>query len=410
MTTAKVGRVKAALQLLWNGVPVETVNMGATGNASTSAAGQLVTVDSMMQLSTVWACVRLISETIATLPLNLYQTTPTGRVVAKNHRLYPVLHSRPNSKTTAAQHWEATVASMLLRDGAYAEIFRYAGEVVGLKFLIRDRLTKDPRAQVYRYLDPDTNRFREIPVRDVFKIPGFTLDGENGLSAIQYGANVFGSGLAAEEAAGAKFKNGLATTVALEYPQNLRKDQRDEARAALQELAGAANAGKGIVLESGVKAHVVGISPVDAQLLESRQFGVEELCRWFRTPPVMVGHANVTAWGTGIEQITLGFLTFTLTPWLTRIEQAINTQLLAPGEEGRYYAQFVVEGLLRGDSKARAEFYQSMLQNGVYNRDEVRAKENMPPIAQGGQVHTVQSNLISLADIGKQQAPRSAPP
>lgn len=392
------------MQLLWNGVPVETVSIGATPDASTSASGQLVTVDSTMQLSTAWACVRLIAETIATLPLNLYQKTPRGRVPAVGHRLFSVLHSRPNSKTTAAQHWEATVASMLLRDGAYSEVLRYDGQVVGLKFLVRDRLTKDARAQVYRYLDPDTNRYREIAVRDVFKIPGFTLDGENGLSAIQYGANVFGSSLAAEEAAGAKFKNGLATTVALEYPQLLKADQRNEARASLQQLSGAANAGKGIVLESGVKAHVVGISPVDAQLLESRQFGVEEICRWFRVPPVMVGHANVTAWGTGIEQITLGFLTFTLTTWLTRIEQAINSQLLAPEEEGRYYAEFVVEGLLRGDSKARAEFYQSMLQNGVYNRDEVRAKENLPPIPQGGQVHTVQSNLISLADIGKRSA------
>jgi HK97 family phage portal protein len=400
----KVGRVRAALQLLWNGVPVETVSLGATPDASTSSSGQLVSVDSTLQLSTVWACVRLISETIATLPLNLYQKTPRGRVPAVGHRLYPVLHSRPNSKTTAAQHWEATVASMLLRDGAYSEILRYDGQVVGLKFLVRDRLTKDVRAQVYRYLDPDTNRFREIAVRDVFKIPGFTLDGENGLSAIQYGANVFGASQAAEEAAGAKFKNGLAPTVALEYPQLLKADQREEARASLQKISGAANSGKGVVLESGVKAHVVGISPVDAQLLESRQFGVEELCRWFRVPPVMVGHANVTAWGTGVEQITLGFLTFTLSTWLTRIEQAINTQLLLPEEEGRYYAEFVVEGLLRGDSKARAEFYQSMLQNGVYNRDEVRAKENLPPIPQGGQVHTVQSNLISLADIGKRSA------
>lgn len=408
MTTSKPGRFKAALQLLWNGVPVETVSIGATPNASTSASGQLVTVDTTMQLSTAWACVRLIAETISTLPLNLYQRTPRGRIVASMHPLYPVLHSRPNSKSTAAQFWEAMVASMLLRDGAYAEIIRYNGQVASLQFLIRDRLTKDCRRNVYMYIEPYTGKRRDISPSDVFHIPGFSLDGECGLSAIQYGANVFGSSLAAEEAAGAKFKNGLSQTVALEYPQKLRADQREEARGSLAAISGAANSGKGVVLESGVKAHVIGISPADAQLLESRQFSVEEICRWFRVPPVMVGHANVTAWGSGIEQINLGFLTYTLRSWLTRIEQACNTQLLAPGDETRYYAEFQVEGLLRGDSKARAEHYQIMLRNGVYNRDEVRELENKAPIP-GGQIFTVESNLARLDSIGGVKAPGGTP-
>jgi len=408
MTTAKTGRFKAALQLLWNGVPVETVSIGATPNASTSASGQLVTVDTTMQLSTAWACVRLIAETISTLPLNLYQRTQRGRVIASNHPLYPVLHSRPNSKSTAAQFWEAMVASMLLRDGAFAEIIRYNGQVASLKFLIRDRLTHDCRRNMYMYIDPHTGIRRDISPADVFRIPGFSLDGECGLSAIQYGANVFGSSLAAEEAAGAKFKNGLSQTVALEYPQKLRVDQREEARSSLAAISGAANSGKGVVLESGVKAHVIGISPADAQLLESRQFSVEEICRWFRVPPVMVGHANVTAWGSGIEQINLGFLTYTLRSWLTRIEQACNTQLLPAGDETRYYAEFQVEGLLRGDSKARAEHYQIMLRNGVYNRDEVRELENKAPIP-GGQIFTVESNLARLDSIGGAKAPGGTP-
>ena len=397
---ASMSRFKAALQMLWNGVPVETVSVGASPSASTSDAGQLVTADTILQLSAAMACVRLIAETISTLPLPLYQKTPNGRQVAGTHRLYPIIHSAPNSSTTAVQFWEATVASMLLRDGAFAEKLRFDGRVVGLRLLVRDCLTLDYRDRnTYRYVDQYTGSTRLIAAADVFKIPGFTLDGENGLSAIQYGANIFGGSLAADQAAGKKFANGLSETVAIEYPHALRADQRDEARTALAALSGASMAGKGIVLEAGVKVHTVGISPADAQLLESRKFGVEEICRWFRVPPVMVGHANVTAWGSGIEQMNLGFLTYTLRPWLTRIEQAINSQLLEPAEQGRYYAQFSVEGLLRGDSKARAEFHQIMLRNGVLNRNEVRDLEERGPVP-GGETYTVEANLISLSSVG----------
>lgn len=403
--TQRPGRLRAALQLLWNGVPVETVSVGSSPNASTSLSGQLVTADSMLQLSAAWACVRLVSETIATLPLFLYERTARGRAKADRHPLYFALHARPNSRTTSAQFWEAFVASMLLRDGGFAEILRYNGTPVGLLFLERDRLTLDARLGRYRYLDPETHRYREILPADVFRVPGFSLNGRDGLSAIQYGANVFGTSLAAEEASAAKFKHGLAPTVAVEYPTALRTEQRDEARTALQALSGAANAGKGIVLEAGVKAHVVGISPVDAQLLQSRQFGVEEVCRWFRVPPFMVGHtATSTSWGTGMEQQNLVFLTFTLRPWLTRIEQAIALQLLRPGEDARFYAEFSVEGLLRADIKARAEAYQIAARGGWMNRDEIREKENMPPIP-GGDIFTVEANLVALDALTRGGAP-----
>lgn len=403
--TQRPGRLRAALQLLWNGVPVETVSVGSSPNASTSLSGQLVTADSMLQLSAAWACVRLISETIATLPLFLYERTSGGRAKADRHPLYFALHTRPNSRTTGAQFWEAFVASMLLRDGGFAEILRYNGTPVGLLFLERDRLTLDVRAGAYRYLDPDTHRYREIRPADVFRVPGFSLNGRDGLSAIQYGANVFGTSLAAEEASAAKFKHGLAPTVAVEYPTALRAEQRDEARTALQALSGAANAGKGIVLEAGTKAHVVGISPVDAQLLQSRQFGVEEVCRWFKVPPFMVGHTvTSTSWGTGMEQQNLVFLTFTLRPWLTRIEQAIALQLLRPGEDARYYAEFSVEGLLRADIKARAEAYNIAARAGWMSRDEIREKENMPPIP-GGNIYTVEANLVALDSLTRGGAP-----
>jgi HK97 family phage portal protein len=146
----------------------------------------------------------------------------------------------------------------------------------------------------------------------------------------------------------------------------------------------------------------VGINPDDAQLLQSRAFSVEEICRWFRVPPFMVGHSEKsTSWGTGIEQQMIGFLTFTLGPWLKRIEQAIQKDLMTPAERSRYFVKFNVEGLLRADSAARAAFYSAMVNNGIYTRDECREKEDMLPMGGNAAVLTVQTALAPLDDLGK---------
>lgn len=153
------------------------------------------------------------------------------------------------------------------------------------------------------------------------------------------------------------------------------------------------------------------LPPEDAQLLQTRSFSVEEICRWYGVPPIMVGHSEkVTAWGTGIEQIVIGFLTFSLRPLLARLEQSIRRSLIAPAERTKYFAEFAVEGLLRADSAARSAFYSTMVQNGVMTRNEVRRLENQPRV-EGGDVITVQSNLIDilkLGDMGGDAAVRAA--
>jgi len=155
--------------------------------------------------------------------------------------------------------------------------------------------------------------------------------------------------------------------------------------------------------------HMIGIKPSDAQLLETRAFSVEEICSWFRVQPFMIGRAadGQTNWGTGIEQQMIGFITFTLRPWLARIEQAISKDLLRPDEQDTYYAEFSLEGLLRGDSAARQSFYSSALQNGWMSRNDVRRLENMPNI-DGGDIFTVQSNLIPIDQLGKQPAAQTS--
>lgn len=401
----KPGRVKSAL-LGWLGVPVGLADDSFWSQMGVSVAGQRINERTVLQLSAVWACARIIAETISTLPLGLYERTEKGRVGANSHPLYNIIHSRPNAASTAAVFWEAVIVSMLLRGNAFAEMQMIGNRLVALVFLAPCNLsiTKDASGnRIYMYTGTNGKQ-REIPASRIFRIPGFTTNGSWGLSAIEYGAGVFGSALAASGAANNTFDNGLSQTVAFKIDRILKPEQRTEFRKSVDAISGAINAGKPAVLEGGMDATTIGINPKDAQLLESRAFGVEEICRWFRVPPHMVGHtASSTSWGTGIEQQMIGFLTFTLRPWLTRIEQAINKDLLSPVDQMSFYAEFSIEGLLRADSTGRATYLSTMVNNGLMSRDEGRAKENLPPKGGNADVLTVQTALIPINQLGQSQ-------
>jgi HK97 family phage portal protein len=363
-------------------------------------AGASVTAKSVMQLDAAWSCVRLISETIATLPLSMFERTSGGKRIAPQHALHFVIHDQPNVDSTASVFWEAMVASMLLRGAGRAEKLYAGPRLVGLSFLDPDKLviTRDADGRrIYLYPRPN-GTMREIAADRIWTIPGFTLDGVNGVSVIAYGAKVFGAAIAAEKAAAQTFRNGLLQTIYYKIATFLKPGQRDEFK---KNLAGAIERGEAPLLEGGTEAGTLGINPADAQLLESRAFSVESICRWFRVPPWMVGHTEKsTSWGTGIEQQMIGFLTFTLGPWLRRIEQAISKDLLTPAERLRYYPKFAVEGLLRADSAARAAFYAAMVNNGILTRDEVRELEDREPMGGNAAVLTVQSAMTTLDAIG----------
>ena len=395
----KPGKIRAAI-LSWFGLS-GTYSDGA--NAANSASGIVVTPEKMLSISAVWACARLISETIATLPLSMYEKTSTGKRVASQHPLHMIIHDQPNADTTAAVHWESTVAAMLLRGAARAEKLMVGNRLVGLAFLAPDRLNCERGSngtRIWRYTE-ETGRQRQIPDSRIWTIPGFSLDGKNGVSVIQYGANVFGAALAADAAASSTFEKGLMPTTYFKYPKVLKKEQRDDARTAIKAISGAVNAGDPAILEADMDVGTIGINPNDAQLLESRGFSVEEVCRWFRVPPFMVGHSEKsTSWGTGIEQQMIGFLTFTLGPWLRRIEQSISKDLLSPAERLRYYPKFSVEGLLRADSAGRSAFYSAMVNNGILTRDEVRELEDREPMGGNAAVLTVQTALAPLDMLG----------
>lgn len=363
-------------------------------------AGAMVTSKTVMQLDAAWSCVRLISETIATLPLSMFERTSSGKRLASQHPLHFRIHDQPNMDSTASVFWEAMVASMLLRGAGRAEKQYVGPDLAALVFLDPDKLVitrnVDGR-RIYQY--PRANgSMREIPADRIWTIPGFTLDGTNGVSVIAYGAKVFGAAIAAEKAAAQTFRNGLLRTVYYKVANFLKPEQRTEFK---QNVLGSVERGETPLLEGGTDMASVGLNPADAQLLESRSFSVEAICRWFRVPPWMVGHTEKsTSWGTGIEQQMIGFLTFTLGPWLRRIEQAISKDLLTPAERVRFYPKFAVEGLLRADSAGRSAFYAAMVNNGILTRDEIRELEDREPMGGNAAVLTVQSAMTTLDAVG----------
>lgn len=367
-----------------------------------SEAGVEVTPKTVMQLDAVWSCVRLISETIATLPLGMNERTSAGKRPAPQHGLHFVIHDQPNADSTASVFWEAMVAAMLLRGAGRAEKLYVGPQLVGLSFLDPNKLVcnRDQDGRKRWYYPRPNGEQREIPEARIWTIPGFTLDGVNGVSVISYGAKVFGNAIAADKAAAQTFKNGLLQTVYYKISQFLKPGQRTEFK---ENLAGSVERGEAPLLEGGADVGTIGIKPSDAQLLESRGFSVESICRWFRVPPWMVGHTEKSSsWGTGIEQQMIGFLTFTLGPWLKRIEQAISKDLLSPADRLRFYPKFAVEGLLRADSAGRASFYGAMVNNGILTRDEVRELEDREPMGGNASVLTVQSAMTTLDALGAQ--------
>jgi HK97 family phage portal protein len=371
-----------------------------------SNSGQSVSVNSAMQLSAVWSCVRLISETVATLPLMVYRVDASGRkTVAKDHQLYELLHDAPNLDMTAAEFWESMLACLALWGNAYAEkLLSPAGRVIMLEPLRPDlmRVTKVGRRVRYRYHDPDAQGgYRDFTEDQIFHLKGFGTDGLTGLSPISFARHSLGNAMSVEESVGATFRNMVRPSGILTTDQLLTKAQQDAYSSKLADkFSGAVNSGKVMTLMAGFKFQPIGMPPEDAQMLQTRGFHVEEICRWFRIPPFMIGHTEkVTSWGTGLEQQMIGFLTFALRPYLTRIEQAIRKSLVSPLDVRTITAEFNLEGLLRADSHGRAEFYGAMVNNGLMTRNEIRAKENLPPMP-GGDRLTLQINNTFLDLLG----------
>lgn len=393
------GRVKSAL-LNWLGVPI-SLTTGTFWEEwfGTSSSGKVVTADKAIQLSAVWACVRLLSESISTLPLKIYVRQPDGsRKAATDHPVYSVLCRRPNSEMTPSRFMLMVVASICLRGNAFIEKKFIANRLVSLVPLLpQNMVVKRLTTGALEYKYTENGNERVIPVKNIMHIRGFGLDGVCGMMPMKTGRDVIGSAMAVEESAAKIFEQGLQSSGFLSSENALSDEQRERLRSYMSAFTGSKNAGKIMVLEGGLTYQGVTMNPEDAQMLESRAFSIEEICRWFRVPPFMVGHTTKqSSWASSLEGMNLQFLTHTLRPLLVNIEQEIGRCLLDSDDD--VFAEFSVEGLLRADSAGRAAYYTSALQNGWMSRNDVRRLENMPPI-EGGDIYTVQLNLTQLKNL-----------
>ncbi|MBK4232352.1 phage portal protein, partial [Enterobacter hormaechei] len=343
--------------------------------------------------------VRLLSESISTLPLKIYVRQPDGsRKAATDHPAYSILCRRPNSEMTPSRFMLMVVASICLRGNAFIEKKFIANRLVSLVPLLpQNMVVKRLTTGALEYKYTENGNERVIPVKNIMHIRGFGLDGVCGMMPMKTGRDVIGSAMAVEESAAKIFEQGLQSSGFLSSDKALDDTQREKLRGYMAAFTGSKNAGKIMVLEGGLTYQGVTMNPEDAQMLESRAFSIEEICRWFRVPPFMVGHTTKqSSWASSLEGMNLQFLTHTLRPLLVNIEQEIGRCLLDSDDE--VFAEFSVEGLLRADSAGRAAYYTSALQNGWMSRNDVRRLENMPPI-EGGDIYTVQLNLTQLKNL-----------
>ena len=374
-----------------------------------TAAGKTVNERSAMQLTAVYACVRILAEGIAGLPLHLYKCGKNGsREKAVDHPLYFLLHDEPNPEMTSFVFRETLMTHLLLYGNCYCQIIRDGrGQVAALYPLIPNQMSvdRDEKGQLYyTYLrngeEADTMKKGTVYLlpEDVLHIPALGFDGLVGYSPIAMAKNSIGMGLACEEYGAKFFANGAAPSGVLEHPGTIKDITRlRESWNAI--YGGSKNAGKVAILEEGMHYSPISISPNEAQFLETRKFQVDEIARIFHVPPHMIGDLERSTFS-NIEQQSLEFVKYTLNPWVCRWEQALTRSLLSPKEKREYSIKFNVDGLLRGDYQSRMNGYAVGRQNGWMSANDIRELENLDhiPAEQGGDLYLVNGNMIKMTD------------
>lgn len=376
-----------------------------------TTSGKTVNERTAMQTTAVYACVRILAETIASLPLHTYKYTETGKEKAMEHQLYNLLADEPNPEMTSFVFRETLMSHLLLWGNAYAQIIRDGrGNVVGLYPLLPNKMTvnRASNGEIYyiysRYSDenPNVEGYGQVYLQnyEVLHIPGLGFDGLVGYSPIAMAKNAVGMSIACEEYGASFFANGANPGGVLEHPGVVKDPARvrDSWNSVYQ---GTSNAHKVAVLEEGMKFQSIGIPPEQAQFLETRKFQINEIARLFRIPPHMVGDLEKSSFS-NIEQQSLEFVKYTLDPWVIRWEQAMKKSLLLPGEKKDYFIKFNVDGLLRGDYQSRMNGYSIGRQNGWLSSNDIRELENLNKIPEelGGDLYLINGNMTKLADAG----------
>lgn len=368
-----------------------------------SSSGTIVTPYNAMQITAVYACVRVIAETIASLPLHVYKRSEDGMTRVYDHPLSFLLHDEPNKEMTSFVFREILMHHILTVGNSYAQIIRNgAGNVIALWPLLPNKMRVERSTidgQIYYHYNTDNQGEVVLSSDEVLHIPGLGFDGIMGYSPIAMCKNAIGLAMAAENFGSKFFEGGATPSGILKHPGQLKEPEklRDEWN---RTYGSGGNRGVA-VLEEGLDYQQISISPDDAQFLETRKFQVAEICRIFRVPPHMIADLDKSSFS-NIEQQSLDFVKNTVGPWLARIEQSMQKQLLTPSEKGVFCIKHNINGLLRGDFATRMNGYAIGRQNGWYSVNDIREMEdlNKIPADQGGDDYLCNGNMTKLADAG----------
>ena len=374
-----------------------------------SSSGQRVNEYTAMQTTAVYACVRILAESIAGLPLHVYEYKGNGKERVPQHPLYFLLHDSPNPEMTSFIFRETMMIHLLLWGNAYAQILRDGmGRVVGLYPLLPNRMSvnRDNDGKIYYTYSPVTDENPNIKKQvnlsreDVLHIPGLGFDGLIGYSPIAMAKNAVGMTLACENYGAAFFQNGARPSGVLKHPGVL-KDPTKLRESWQAVYGGSSNTGKVVVLEEGIDYQQISIPPEEAQFLETRKFQIDEIARLYRVPPHMIGDLEKSSFN-NIEQQSLEFVKYTLNPWVVRWEQSLQKALFTSIEQRKYFIKFNVDGLMRGDYQSRMAGYAVGRQNGWLSSNDIRELEDMNPIPdeEGGNLYLINGNMTKLTDAG----------
>ncbi len=373
-----------------------------TPSAYAEEAASTVTFDTAMQLSAVWACVKLLAETVSSLPLHVYRKTETGRVIHSTHALTMLFSGKVNKWQTKIEFFETVLLNLITSGNAYCIIERAGGRIVGLVPLMSaqvEPMVLDDGSLVYNYIND--NDVLVLGAQNIWHLR-LMGNGTVGMSPLAYQRNSIGIAQASESAVTKIYRNGAKPSGVITIDRVLTPAQRDQVRASFSSLTVSTD-DRLMVLEGGMKFDAISLSPQDIELLASRKFQISEICRWYGVPSVMVNDNNGTSvWGSGIEQVMQGFYKLTLRPLLEKIENSIAVNLLTDSERSRMEVEFDFDALLRADAKSRFEAYRIGINTGVMTPNEAREMEHLPAM-EGGDQLLVQGAMMPVTMIGNLQ-------
>lgn len=375
-------------------------------HVAANASGKAVNLSSALTISAVWACIARAAQAMASLPIDVFQKTPAGRQKIGGD-LDDLISLSPNADQTPVEFWEGMFSWMLATGNGYAEI-AWVGDRPAALLPIPSTHCRPVRQVntnelIYLVTDPGARRPRPVKQADMLHLRGWGFGGDEGMSPIRWGTQSLGAAMAADEASSGMFGSGMQASGVLKTNSSISEKQRPQLQQLVADYSGSSRAGKIMVLEAGMEFSQLSLNPDDAQMLETRRFSIEEVCRWFGVPPIVIGHSaeGQTMWGTGVEQIFLSWMQLGINPVLKKLEQRIRKSLIRRRDQRTIYAEFNREAMLQMDSKAKADFLRQMTANGIMSRDEARDKLNMERRGGGADDLMIQTAMAPIDSLNE---------